>query len=33
MRLLLTAVILTMLAQPVWAMTVKTLYEVCKPLA
>ena len=31
MRLILTTIILTMLAQPVWAMTVEGLYKHCKP--
>ena len=31
--LLLTTIILTMLAQPVWAINNETLYKACKPLA
>ena len=33
MRLILTTVILTMFAQPVWAMSIDRLYTFCKPYA
>ena len=33
MRLILTAIILTMLAQPAWAKTSGQLFEDCKPWA
>jgi len=32
MRLILTTIILTMLAQPVWAASVQQLYQWCKPM-
>ena len=33
MRLLVTTIILTLMAQPVWAMTLEGLYNTCKPYA